>query len=78
MKPSDRHLEVAQLENEIESLAREQAQCAVQVRELMAAEVASGANHAAEIHRLKQSKMMLGTQMQHLRAKIGAIKLGLI
>lgn len=78
MKPSDQHHEIAQLENEIQALAKEQAQCAVQVKELMAAEAASGENHAAETHRLKQRKMMLGTQMQHLRARIGALKLGLI
>lgn len=78
MKTNDHHHEIAQLEQEIESLAQEQAQCAAQVKELMIAESTHGENHAAEIHRLKQQKMMLGTQMQHLRAKIGAMKLGII
>ena len=78
MKKNDRHHDIAQLEQEIEALAQEQAQCAAQVKELMIAEATHGENHAAEIHRLKQNKMMLGTQMQHLRAKIGAMKLGII
>lgn len=78
MKTNDRHHEISQLETEIEALAQEQAQCAAKVKELMIAEATHGENHAAEIHHLKQQKMMLGTQMQHLRAKIGAMKLGII
>ncbi|MBU4566416.1 MAG: hypothetical protein KMY53_08185 [Desulfarculus sp.] len=78
MKTNDHNHEIAQLEQEIESLAQEQAQCAALVKELMISESTHGENHAAEIHRLKQQKMMLGTQMQHLRAKIGAMKLGII
>ncbi|MFH2127757.1 MAG: hypothetical protein ABIK12_14670 [Pseudomonadota bacterium] len=78
MSANDWHHEIAQLETEIEALAQEQAQCAAKVKELMIAESTHGENHAAEIHRLKQQKMMLGTQMQHLRAKIGAMKLGII
>ncbi len=78
MKPSDQHHEIAQLENEIEALAREQAQCAAQAKALVAAEAAGGPSRAGEIHRLKQRRMMLGTQMQHLRARVGALKLGLL
>ncbi|MCB2193640.1 MAG: hypothetical protein KQI62_18845 [Deltaproteobacteria bacterium] len=78
MNTSDLHHEIAQLENEIESLIQEQAECAARVRELLEAETAGGGSQAGEIHRLKQRKMMLGTQMQHLRAKVGAIKLGII
>jgi predicted nucleic acid-binding Zn-ribbon protein len=78
MSPNDPHREIAQLENEIEKLHREQEECASRVQELLAAEAAGEGSRAAEIHQLKQRKMMLGTQMQHLRAKIGAMKLGII
>ena len=78
MKSSDQHHEAAQLEKEIQALAQEQAQCAAQVKELMAAEAAGGDSQAAEIHRLKQRKMMLGTQMQHLRVQVTALRMGLI
>ncbi|BEQ13311.1 hypothetical protein [Desulfoferula mesophila] len=78
MSPNDPHREIAQLEKEIEDLRREQAECASRVQELLAAEAAGEGSRAAEIHQLKQRKMMLGTQMQHLRAKIGAMKLGII
>jgi predicted nucleic acid-binding Zn-ribbon protein len=78
MNQSDPHHEIAQLENEIEKLRREQTQCADQMQRLLESEAAGEGSRAGEIHRLKQRKMMLGTQMQHLRAKIGAMKLGII
>lgn len=78
MSSNDLHHQIAQLQNEIQDLAREREECALQVKELLAAEAAGGGCRAADIHRLKQRKMMLGTQMQHLRAKVGAMKLGII
>ena len=78
MSPNDPHHEIAQVEKEIEALVGEQTECAARVQELLAAEAAGEGSRAAEIHQLKQRKMMLGTQMQHLRAKIGAMNLGII
>ena len=78
MSPNDPHHEIAQLEKEIEALRQEQTECASRVQKLLESEATGEGSRAAEIHELKQRKMMLGTQMQHLRAKIGAMKLGII
>lgn len=77
MNEQDAFVQIAELEAEIERLDREREQCAAQVRSLIEAEAAGGPSQAGEIHRLKQMKMMLGTQMQHLRARASALKLGI-
>ncbi len=77
MSETDTFVRVAELEAEVERLDQEREQCEAQARRLIEAEVDGGPSQAGEIHRLKQKKMMLGTQMQHLRAKASALKLGI-
>jgi hypothetical protein len=77
MSEQDIFKELAELESEIERLGGEQRRCAAEVRRLLEAEAAGGACQAAAIHQLKQKKMMLGTQIQHLRARASALKLGI-
>ena len=77
MSEQDSFVQIAELEAEIQDLGQERDQCEAQAKSLIEAEAAGGPSQAAEIHRLKQRKMMLGTQMQHLRARASALKLGL-
>ncbi|MCB2225487.1 MAG: hypothetical protein KQH53_02335 [Desulfarculaceae bacterium] len=77
MNEQDAFVQIAELETEIEQLAQEQAECAAEAKRLVESEATGGPPQAAEIHRLKQRKMMLGTQMQHLRARASALKLGI-
>jgi len=76
MNEPDSFVQVAELEAEVERLEQEREQCEAQTRRLLEAEANGGPSQAGQIHRLKQRKMMLGTQMQHLRAKASALKLG--
>ncbi len=77
MSEQDVYKELAELESEIQRLGDEQRQCEAEVRRLLEAEAAGEGCQAAAIHQLKQKKMMLGTQMQHLRARASALKLGI-
>ncbi|MCF8035062.1 MAG: hypothetical protein K9K66_18095 [Desulfarculaceae bacterium] len=77
MSEQDAFVKIAELEAEIEQLGHERDQCEAEAKGLIEGEAVGGPSHAAEIHRLKQRKMMLGTQMQHLRARASALKLGI-
>lgn len=68
---------LAVLEREIAELAREQAVCAAEVRGLMEREAKGEGPFAQEINTLKQRKMMLATEVQHRKAKLNALLLGL-
>ena len=78
MSEHDTYVHIAELEAEVEELAVERVQCEDDIRRLIEAEAAGEGSRAGEIHQLKQRKMMLATQMQHLRAKASALKLGII
>lgn len=75
MNPTDPGLQTARLEQEIAGLARERAQCEAQIRELLDQEAAGQGGLAPAIHQLKQKKMMLATQSQHLKARLSALLL---
>lgn len=67
----------AVLEREIAELAQEQTVCAAEVRGLLEREAAGEGPFAQEINTLKQRKMMLATEVQHRKAKLNALLLGI-
>jgi hypothetical protein len=69
--------EIERLEAEYHQLKREQDKCNQAAKELLEREIKGEGFFAAEIYEQKQSSIVLATQMQHLRARINRIKLGL-
>jgi hypothetical protein len=69
--------EIKRLEAEHAILAEKQKLCNQAARELMEKEVRGQGVFAAEIYEQKQQSIVLATRMQHLRARINRIKLGL-
>ncbi len=65
------------LEEEIADLARQQAACVAEVRELLRREMAGEGLFAKRINELKQRKMMLATEAQHRKVRLNALLLGL-
>ncbi|MFH1035362.1 MAG: hypothetical protein V1806_12710 [Pseudomonadota bacterium] len=64
---------IKDLEAQICDLASQQGQCDQQVKGLARREMAGEGTFAAQIHELKQRKMMLATQIQHLKVRINAL-----
>ena len=67
---------LAELEAEIADLAVRQARCADEAKDLLAREAAGEGAFAAQIHELKQRRMMLATEIQHRKARLNALLLG--
>lgn len=62
--------QIDELEAQIKEVEDERQACLDQAKELEKAELAGQGSHAAEIHRLKQRRMMLATQAQHLKVRV--------
>ena len=73
----DPEKEIQELEAEHAKLAEEQKQEQQQARDLLEKEVRGEGVFARQIYDHKQHCIVLATQMQHIRAKINRIKLGL-
>lgn len=67
---------LARLEAEIAELAAGQAQCADQIKDLLAREARGEGPFAGQIHELKQRRMMLATEIQHRKARLNRLLLG--
>lgn len=65
------------LEAEIANLAAQHKQCDHDYKELARREIAGEGPFAAQIHELKQRKMVLATEIQHRKARIKALLLTL-
>ena len=76
MNQPDPTEEITGLEREIEQLAQEQAECQAQTRERLEKEARGAGGLANQIHQLKQKKLMLATQRQHLKVRLNWILLG--
>ncbi len=61
------------LEEEIAGLAAQQKECDQEAKELARREMAGEGPFAAQIHALKQRKMVLTTEMQHKKVRINAL-----
>lgn len=73
----DPNQEIERLEAEYAQLNQEKDGCDQAAKELLEREAKGGGVFATEIYEKKQSSIVLTTQMQHLRARINRIKLGL-
>ena len=73
----DPQKEIELLEAEYAGLTERQKQCNLLARELMEKEASGEGIFAREIYEKKQQSIILATEMQHIRAKINRIKLGL-
>ncbi len=73
----DPQLEIQKLEAEHDRLTEERNQCNLLARKLMEKEARGEGPFAKEIYGHKQNSFVLATRMQHIRAKINRIKLGL-
>lgn len=65
------------LEAEIADLLAQQRQCEQETKELARREMAGEGLFAAQIHALKQRRMVLATEAQHRRVRINALRLSL-
>ena len=75
MTQPDPKVEITRLEREIEQLARKQTECQALTRELLQKEARGAGGLANQIHQLKQKKLMLATQRQHLKVRLNWILL---
>jgi len=65
------------LEAEIADLKAQQKQCEQEAKELLGREMAGEGIFAAQIHALKQRKMVLATEAQHRKVRINALLLSM-
>ncbi len=68
--PDEVQREIAELEADIESLARQQQELQARARLLMEKEAAGLGTFAGEIFRLKQERLMLATEVQHKKVRL--------
>jgi hypothetical protein len=65
--------QVKDLEAQIAEIDAQRAQCGQEAQELARQEMAGQGTFAAQIHALKQRRMVLTTQAQHLKVRINAL-----
>jgi hypothetical protein len=75
ISPEDQ-AQIQDLQAQISDLAAQLVECEKQTRAMMAREAAGDGVHASEIHRLKQLKMVLLTEIQHRKVRINALRFG--
>lgn len=68
--------EIEELNREIALLARQQDECQEKARDLMAREMDGEGPFAREVFELKQAKLRLATEAQHLRVRINHLLYG--
>jgi hypothetical protein len=68
--------QIKALEAEIADLHAQRKKCEQETKELARREMAGEGPFAAQIHALKQRKMVLTTEAQHRRVRINALILG--
>jgi hypothetical protein len=68
--------QIKALEAEIADLHAQRKQCEEETKELARREMAGEGPFAAQIHALKQRKMVLTTEAQHRKVRINALILG--
>lgn len=73
ISPEDQ-AQIEDLQAQISDLAAQLVECEKQTRELLAREAAGEGSQAPQIHRLKQRKMVLLTEIQHRKVRINVLR----